>query len=280
MAKVHAPFPMTRTMGGLTFYMMDGVNYVRTKSSLTRKTVLKSAAFRKTRQYAGMMSQASRIGSVIYQALPGNWRQGWMYRAFTGEAMQFLKEGRSVQESTRLLWTRYVEAINHHGADLGEKLEAAVDSPAATHRGTRKKKDPRVKRLKPYSDMLTEASKMASALYQSLPVEERKFSLYRVCVSEAMRLLQSEQSKSEQVLRCPAPAAVGQSPSTPVEPMAQDSTGMTQKLAAHARSFTNTKKPNRSTGKVPLFHIPLFDATLSKAGTRRRRHRRSIARSP
>ena len=142
MAKVHAPFPMTRTMGDITFYMMDGMNYARTKSSLTRKRVLKSPVFRKTRHYAGMMSQASRIGSVIYQALPQGWRQGWMYRAFTGEAVQMLKEGTTVEETTRLLWKRYVEAINHKGEDLGSRLQAALYSAALAPMGTRKKDRP------------------------------------------------------------------------------------------------------------------------------------------
>lgn len=90
---------------------MGGVNYAREKSSLTRKRVLKSPHFRKTRSYAGLMSQASRIGSIIYQALPQGWRQGWMYRAFTGEALPFLKEGKPVEKTTTILWERYVEAI-------------------------------------------------------------------------------------------------------------------------------------------------------------------------
>src|SRR3990170_2391101 len=139
MAKVHGPFPMARTMGDLTFYMMGGVNYVRKKSRLSRKRVLKTPNFRKTRVYAELMSQASKIGSVIYQALPPGWRQGWMYRAFTGEAMQMLKEGREVEETTRLMWERYVEAINHHGEDLCGRLKDAVYSATQPPRGRRKK---------------------------------------------------------------------------------------------------------------------------------------------
>ena len=179
-------------MDGYTFYMMGGVNYVRKKSRLTRKRVLTSPNFRKTRSYAGLMSQASRIGSVIYQALPHDWRQGWMYRAFTGEALPMLKEGRTVEETTRLMWERYVEAINHHGEDLSGRLQDAVYLAAQPPRGRRKKADPQVERLKPYSDLLVEASKMASEVYQSLPVEQRKFALYQACVGEAMRLLKAE----------------------------------------------------------------------------------------
>lgn len=169
MPKITGAFPLARTRGGLTFYLMGGVNYVRVKSSLTRKRVLKSPQFRKTRMYADLMSQASRIGSVIYQALPQGWRQAWMYRAFTGEAMQFLKEGKPPHETTTILWKRYVEAVNQQGEDMTGRLQAAIASAAATPKGKRKKADPRVARLKPHSDLLVEASKMASLTYQSLP---------------------------------------------------------------------------------------------------------------
>lgn len=52
MAKLRAPFPVIMTIDDLTFYMMDGVNYTRTKSSLTRKQVLKTPHFRKTAKCA------------------------------------------------------------------------------------------------------------------------------------------------------------------------------------------------------------------------------------
>jgi hypothetical protein len=254
MAKVYAPFPMTRTMCDLTFYMMDGVNYVRKKSSLTRKRVLKSPNFRKTRFYAGLMSQASKIGSVIYQALPPDWRQAWMYRAFTGEAMQILKEGRTVEETTRLMWERYVEAINHHGKDLGGRLQDAVYSAAKPPGSRRKKTDPRVERLKPYSALLVEASKMASLVYKSLPVEKRKSAIYQAWVGEAMRFLQSEEKESEcLVVMVPVTQA----------------------------SAKNSKKSNRSPTKNSLFYIPPVDASSPKRFARRRKHQfRLVGRSP
>ena len=73
MAEAFAPFRIQRTIGNLTFYMMEGRNFVRKKSSLTR-------------HFAGLMAKASKIGSHVYNALPEYWRQGWMYRSFTGEA--------------------------------------------------------------------------------------------------------------------------------------------------------------------------------------------------
>jgi hypothetical protein len=277
---------MTRTIGDLTFYLMDGVNYVRTKSSLTRKRVLKSPHFKKTRFYAGLMAQASKIGSVIYQALPEDWRQGWMYRAFTGEAMQILKKGRTVEETTRLMWERYVEAINHRGEDLSGRLQDAVYWAAKPPRGRRKKTDPRVERLKSYSDLLAEASKMASLVYNSLPPEKRKFAIYQAWVGEAMRYLQAEKKESESRFPitkslCTNADAGGQSLPASEEGLAQASWDLRAMVPATQGSVKNSKKPNRSPTKVGLFYIPPVDATSPKRFARRRKHKfRLVGRSP
>jgi hypothetical protein len=42
-------------------------------------------------QYAALLKKASRIGSVVYQALPVHKRKHALYRRITGEAMQWLK---------------------------------------------------------------------------------------------------------------------------------------------------------------------------------------------
>jgi hypothetical protein len=84
MAEVFAPFIINRTIGNLTFYCMEGRNFVRKKSSLTRRKVLYAPEFKRTRYYAQLMAKASKIGSHVYNALPVYWRQGWMYRALTG----------------------------------------------------------------------------------------------------------------------------------------------------------------------------------------------------
>lgn len=77
MAEAFAPFRLQRTIGNLTFYMMEGRNFVRKKSSLTRHKVLYSTRFENTRHNAGVMGKASKIGSIVYKALPEYWRQGW-----------------------------------------------------------------------------------------------------------------------------------------------------------------------------------------------------------
>src|ERR1044072_6162831 len=111
MPEVFAPFPIQRTMCNLTFYMIEGRNFVRKKSSLTRRKVLYSPQFARTRHNASLMAKAAKIGSAVYNALPEYWRQGWMYRSFTGEAYTLLKKGRKEDEIQQVLLQRYVEPV-------------------------------------------------------------------------------------------------------------------------------------------------------------------------
>ena len=97
------------TFGDTTFYKMEGKYYARPKSSLTAEKVKTHPDFACTMIYAGLLGRASKIGSVIYQQLPENWRQFWMYRSFTGEAMKMLEGGATEQEAKDYLWKTYVE---------------------------------------------------------------------------------------------------------------------------------------------------------------------------
>ncbi len=69
--KIIHPLFFNGTIGGITFYTMYGQQYVRSKSSLTRKRVKTDKAFRKTMENAGRLGKGAKIAAVIYQALPG-----------------------------------------------------------------------------------------------------------------------------------------------------------------------------------------------------------------
>jgi hypothetical protein len=97
------------TIDGVTYYKMLGEYYARKISCLTAEDVKNKPAFECTMMYAGLLGRASKIGSVIYQQLPENWRQFWMYRSFTGEAMKMLEGGATEQEALTYLWKTYVE---------------------------------------------------------------------------------------------------------------------------------------------------------------------------
>jgi hypothetical protein len=109
MARMPEGVQFSGTIGNITFYQMYGRTYLRSKSSLTRKRVLKSRAFAKTRKCASYLGIASRIGSEVYRALPDTIRERWLYRAITGEAASLLYEGKTEQEVRDLLWDKYIE---------------------------------------------------------------------------------------------------------------------------------------------------------------------------
>jgi hypothetical protein len=97
-----------RTIGRLVFYKMNGEYYARTKSGLTAKRVKKDPKFRRTMIYAGLLGRASKIGSVVYKALPAEFKEFWMYRSFTGEALKLLKGGMKDEEVAKRLMNAYV----------------------------------------------------------------------------------------------------------------------------------------------------------------------------
>jgi hypothetical protein len=109
MAKQVGPIFLECTWDDLTFYKMDGKYYARKKSRLTREKVLRHPAFEKTRFYASHLACASKIASSIYKDLPIHWRQFWMYRDFTSEALNMLNTGFTAQDAYDYLWETYVE---------------------------------------------------------------------------------------------------------------------------------------------------------------------------
>jgi hypothetical protein len=94
-------------MDPIQVYMSCGKCIVRSVSSLTGKRVKTDPAFRQTMQHAAILGRASRIGSFVYGELPKDFRQFWMYRAFTGEAIQLLREGKTDEEAKAILWKTY-----------------------------------------------------------------------------------------------------------------------------------------------------------------------------
>ncbi len=64
---------------------------MRTRSNLTGERVKTDPAFRKTMQYAGLLSRASKIASIVYGEVNPDKKQHTLYRKLTGEAMCWLR---------------------------------------------------------------------------------------------------------------------------------------------------------------------------------------------
>jgi hypothetical protein len=206
MAEAFPPFPIERTIGNLTFYIMEGRNFVRKKSSLTRRKVLYSPQFKNTRHFAGLMAKASKIASCVYNALPDYWRQGWMYRSFTGEAYKMIKAGRKEAEIQQELLQRYVEPVVSKG-----KPETIITLPVQPKRSYRKSNDVywRRKTLKSIrrkanrarlmhnAGLLGRASKVGSMLYRFLPRRDKHRGNYQQLTGWVMRLLKDEWDEAD-----------------------------------------------------------------------------------
>ena len=199
MAEVFAPFPIQRTMCNLTFYVMEGRNFVRKKSSLTRRRVLYSPHYKNTRHYAGLMGQASKIGSHVYNALPAYWRQGWMFRSFTGEAYTMLKKGKKEEEIQQVLlsdmWKklladnlkRKLQSLQLNRQNALYRKQNSEYWKHKTIKSARRKA--RKQQTLYYAGLMAKASKIGAKLYARLPRKYASRSYYQYLTGLALKLL-------------------------------------------------------------------------------------------
>ena len=148
------------------------------------------------------MAKASKIGSHVYNALPEYWRQGWMFRSFTGEAYKMLKAGNQENEIQQILFQRYVEpVVNKQTAK--EAIAALPVQPKRTYRKLNgdywRRKTIKSKRRKAHKQkvlynagILGRASKIGSKLYARIPSRYRRRSHYQQLTAWAMQLLRVE----------------------------------------------------------------------------------------
>lgn len=101
-------FYITGTLGEICFYQMGGKYYARKKSSLTRERVMKSPAFRRTREHAATLAEASRIASKVYRLVRGEDKAYTLYREMTGKAICLLREGKSKEAVFQCLSSQYL----------------------------------------------------------------------------------------------------------------------------------------------------------------------------
>jgi hypothetical protein len=67
--------------------------YVRSKSSLTSERVKTAPEFEKTREYANLLTKASKIASRFYVDLSSKQKQKSSYKMITGQVMKMLRNG-------------------------------------------------------------------------------------------------------------------------------------------------------------------------------------------
>ena len=104
MARQSGNILITGTFNDITFYKMYETYYARMKSSLSRKKVLTSPRFARTRMHACQLADASRIASQLYRSIPKEKRNMQLFRAFVGKAKVLLAEGKDKEVVIELLF--------------------------------------------------------------------------------------------------------------------------------------------------------------------------------
>jgi len=132
MGRQAGPHFITGTIGNRCYYKLNGKYYVRAKSSLSRRRVKRSPAFRHTMVYAERLAQASRIASGIYRLFEKDKRKVQLYRAMTGKAIDLLKTGMaaaSIQTALMHAYRSYLQQWvldNITATDIAFSPETAV----------------------------------------------------------------------------------------------------------------------------------------------------------
>ena len=86
------------TFNNATWYVMNGIGYVRGKSKLTGKRVKKSPTFKKTMEHAHKLGEASRLASLLYSTVEAKNKSIRLFRLITGMVITGFRKGNNEEE--------------------------------------------------------------------------------------------------------------------------------------------------------------------------------------
>jgi len=92
------------TINGFTFYVVNGRQLVRTKTSINQQRFFSDPAFAPQRQYSEWLKLASPMASAIYRQLPP---QKGLQQRITGNLIQLLKQGLPLSMATQQVSAAY-----------------------------------------------------------------------------------------------------------------------------------------------------------------------------
>jgi hypothetical protein len=103
MAKQSGEVFIEGTIDDLTFYKMDGLYYVRMKSSLSSKQFWKGKAFERSRESCKRFSEGNKLASRLYRIVEEEKRNYKLFCFLKKRAIQLLKEGKSLIQAQKVL---------------------------------------------------------------------------------------------------------------------------------------------------------------------------------
>ncbi|RPD39042.1 hypothetical protein EG028_20695 [Chitinophaga barathri] len=127
--------PIAGTIGGITFYEMNGQYYARSKSSLSGKRVKTDPNFERTRMYSRRMGLASGTAAHIYRRLPRQERDVTFYRKMVSAGLKLLKTGcteERLEAELKAMFQPEILAMQAMKEKLTTRKAAAQKRPEST----------------------------------------------------------------------------------------------------------------------------------------------------
>jgi hypothetical protein len=109
MAKQAGKYRFIGTVDDLCFYKMDGVHYVRMKSSLNGKKFWRDKAFEGARKSCKRFGEGNRLASKVYQMIEEEKRVYKLFCFLKTRAILLLKEEKNLQKAEDILIEYLVE---------------------------------------------------------------------------------------------------------------------------------------------------------------------------
>ena len=110
----------------LTFYVLNGVYLVRTKSSLSGEKVKHAACFKNTMRAANRLGRASTIAATVYKQLPEGWKLLSIYRTMVGIATRMLKTPDCSDVSVNTALHQYLNSIGYCSTTKYQTIKASA----------------------------------------------------------------------------------------------------------------------------------------------------------
>ena len=110
MARQTGILPLTGTIGGITFYRMQGAYYARSKSSLDKKRIYRDKAFTRTLQNARWFGRAVTLAREVYRQNfeRSNKNRIKVWYPLRNRAQELVREGVEEVEIRRKLYEEFV----------------------------------------------------------------------------------------------------------------------------------------------------------------------------
>ena len=136
MAKQTGPIKFEGTIDNLTGYQVNGVHYLKKKSSVSRKRILTDKCYANTRRNAKWFAQAQKLAAGLYRELtPAQHDHKGIWYPLRNKAQELVRKKVPAEEITRLLRKEFIEPAKKAGKRVrppGKPLQSTRPSSGQT----------------------------------------------------------------------------------------------------------------------------------------------------